>query len=360
MQRIAAIAAIVLVVAVMFYLVKKKKSKEQQMSEELDSLIEAEDWNGVGRLLRKQLILWGTVAVLATALTAASFIIGKPKFMGIVISAISIWRTIKLARSYKNARYNERWKQNEAEAKKHIAEQVAQTIRLLNEYGIKASQIAADITPQSAMQIWQEAREKGKKDGFCPVILQIYTSTLESMNDEMREGKEQFKSWQRQALNSPTADGKTLLMERFESQKENYEKEADWQGDIVGTAEPCEAADGFYFNNQEDSILLLAEIPAKEPWQIFAYIPFGDWNDCPSAEVHMAVAKYWQEKYGAEVACIAPDVVTYKTPRPADGDTMTLAEEQFAYSEDVLQDYGNLSTLAEVDKKSTIWTFFWD
>ncbi|GEM_PF-3654311 len=55
------------------------------------------------------------------------------------------------------------------------------------------------------------------------------------------------------------------------------------------------------------------------------------------------------------------DIVGTAEPcEAADGDTMTLAEEQFAYSEDVLQDYGNLSTLAEMDKKSTIWTFFWD
>ena len=39
---------------------------------------------------------------------------------------------------------------------------------------------------------------------------------------------------------------------------------------------------------------------------------------------------------------------------------MTLAEEQFAYSEDVLQDFGNLSTLAEMDKQSSVWSIWWD
>ena len=357
MQGIASIATIVLVVAVMFYIVKKKKSKEQQMSEELDSLIEAEDWNGVGRILRKQLILWSTVAVLATALTVTSFIIGKPKFIGIVVSAVSIWRAIKLARSYNNARYNERC---EAEAKRDIAEQAAQSIKMLNEYGVNASQIAADATPQAITQMWQEARTRGRNEGFCPVILQIDPSFPERMNAEMIQDKEQFKSWQKRVLNSPVADGEALLKERFKSLKEDYEKDVDWQAEIVGTAEDCEAADDFSFNDQMDSILLLAKIPVKEPWQIFAYIPFGDWNDCPSAEEHMAIAKYWQEKYEAEVACIAPDVITYKTRQPVEGDTMTLAEEQFAYSEDVLQDYGYLSTLAEVDRKSTIWQIFWD
>ena len=27
--------------------------------------------------------------------------------------------------------------------------------------------------------------------------------------------------------------------------------------------------------------LILAKIPVKNPWEIFAYLPFGNWNECP-------------------------------------------------------------------------------
>jgi hypothetical protein len=55
------------------------------------------------------------------------------------------------------------------------------------------------------------------------------------------------------------------------------------------------------------------------------------------------------------------DTIAYHVPKPVNADdAMTLAEEQFAYSEDVLQDFGNLSTLAEMDKQSSIWSIWWD
>ena len=44
------------------------------MGEELDDLIKANDWQGVSRILRKQLIIWGLLAVIATAIGIISFI----------------------------------------------------------------------------------------------------------------------------------------------------------------------------------------------------------------------------------------------------------------------------------------------
>ena len=51
------------VIFVVYLLYQRKKRKEQQMGEELDDLIKANDWQGVSRILRKQLIIWGLLAV---------------------------------------------------------------------------------------------------------------------------------------------------------------------------------------------------------------------------------------------------------------------------------------------------------
>ena len=95
-------------------------------------------------------------------------------------------------------------------------------------------------------------------------------------------------------LSSPIADGQALLKARFDNLKEDYEKEYDWETDIVGTAKPNRPEVQFIF---EDCGLLLAEIPVDESWKVFAY------------------------------------------------------------SADMLQDYENLSELAEVNKRSTLWRF---
>ncbi len=62
------------VIFVVYLLYQRKKRKEQQMGEELDDLIKANDWQGVSRILRKQLIIWGLLAVIATAIGIISFI----------------------------------------------------------------------------------------------------------------------------------------------------------------------------------------------------------------------------------------------------------------------------------------------
>ena len=55
MELSIAIGIIVLVIFV--YLYQNKRRKEQQMGNELENLIDANDWQGVCRILRKQLIL---------------------------------------------------------------------------------------------------------------------------------------------------------------------------------------------------------------------------------------------------------------------------------------------------------------
>lgn len=349
---------IIVVVAVVFYILyQKKKRKEQRMGDELNDLIEANDWQGVSRMLRKQLIIWGLLSFVTTAIVIVVLIMENEVKIGVLLTAaLFIWRTIQLVRNYCTARDNERWQQEEAQEQETIEEQIVCIRTMLS--GCNVTRVRDGITPQTLMDLWQEARERGKREGFWPVLLLVDSTFVESMDDDIVEDKEHFRQWRQQVLKNPVADGHTLLREGFKSLKADYETDFDWQTDIVGTAEPCEAVNDFSsFVGQ----FLLAEIPVSEPWQIFAYLPIGGWNDCPSAEEHMAVAKYWYEKYGAVVACMATDNIAYIVPRPVNADdAMALAEEQFAYSADVLQDFGNLSTLAESNKQSTVWTIWWD
>ena len=77
MELSIAIGIIVLVIFV--YLYQKKKRKEQQMGNELENLIDANDWQGVCRILMKQLILWG-VALLAIIIVLVLSFFFEDKF----------------------------------------------------------------------------------------------------------------------------------------------------------------------------------------------------------------------------------------------------------------------------------------
>src|SRR5437762_757052 len=68
-------------------------------------------------------------------------------------------------------------------------------------------------------------------------------------------------------------------------------------------------------------------------WQTPAYLRYGAWNACPSAAEHVALFRYWGERYGAEVVGMAGDVVEMKVARPPTGrdDALELAGQQYLY-----------------------------
>ena len=108
--------------------------------------------------------------------------------------------------------------------------------------------------------------------------------------------------------------------------------------------------------------IMIVEVPVHEPWQVFAYIPMGGWNECPDFREQMAVAKHWHEKYGAVIAGISNDTIEYVLPHPvSEAEAKELAKEQFAYCADnIYQGFDNIATRALANTKATVWYFWWD
>ena len=94
----------------------------------------------------------------------------------------------------------------------------------------------------------------------------------------------------------------------------------DWDEEVLGEMEGGYDNDRFscYWNSDNDMTypLILAKIPVKNPWEIFAYLPFGNWNDCPDTAELMAAAKYWFEQYGAVPAAMSHDELEFLLPAP--------------------------------------------
>ena len=101
---------IVFAVAVVFYfLYSYKKRKEKQMGENIESMIEVGDWNGVCRILRKQLIIWGVVLALVVFAVVYDIVaIGRMPYPKMILAAFVIWRYYKLVDMYRTSRYNEK------------------------------------------------------------------------------------------------------------------------------------------------------------------------------------------------------------------------------------------------------------
>lgn len=142
----------------------------------------------------------------------------------------------------------------------------------------------------------------------------------------------------------------------------------DWDEEIIGEMTGGEANNRFCglwdFGTKKTLPLILAEIPVSHPWEIFAWLPFGGWNECPDTPELMAAAEHWFNRCKAVPAVMTHDVLEFSLPAPVDRDfAMELAMEHYVFCPDVVDQGpadGTVGTLADTLAQSTVWFFWWD
>lgn len=355
MSQTLFIALLVGVVVIFVFLYRRKKKVEKTMGEELDALIESDDWQGVCRILRKQLIVCGCVLLLVVGLLVVRFARGEhTSYAPIIVCAFIAWKFFKLVKMYRISYQNMKFMNTE----EYLPEQPSMEQPSIENYihGCKITPI--DERTADIKQMWLDAYEDGKLKGFFPVLLDADACFYDSLDEAAWYEENKYSEWQSSMLNTNHDNGQAYLRERFEKVKEEYQDDGDWQDDVVGTEDAVNPINDFDF--ADGGNIYLVEVPVKEPWQVFAYVPFGGWNECPDADEQMAVAKYWYEKYGAVPAHFSNDMIQYYLPKPVTDNTMSVAEEHMGYCEDIVLQGDNLTTLAATIKESTVWTFWWD
>jgi len=103
--------------------------------------------------------------------------------------------------------------------------------------------------------------------------------------------------------------------------------------------------------------------PTALPWEIPAYLKYGDWNGCPAPEIHVALFKRWHELHGAEVFAMVRDVVELHIRKPpiSPSDAMSIAQEQYLFCPDiVLQGTDTIEGLSKEIINTDGWFFWWD
>ena len=227
------------------------------------------------------------------------------------------------------------------------------------------------------MSAYSYAQRLGVREGFVPVLIQADDETLLEclvMNADPEHDADCYEfdlktveEYRKKMLSAPIKDGKAVLEELTGQRKEEAEDDdMDWEEEVLGEMEGGEPNDRFanYWNDDTGMTypLILAKIPVKNPWEIFAYLPFGNWNECPDTPDLMAVAKYWFEQHGAIPAAMSHDELEFELPTPISKErAMEVAVEQYGFCPDLDQNEdGSIGSLADVLWQSTVWYFWWD
>ena len=221
------------------------------------------------------------------------------------------------------------------------------------------------------------AQRLGVREGFVPVLIKADDETLLEclvMNADPEHNADFYEfdlktveEYRKKMLSAPIKDGKAVLEELTGQRKEEAEDDdMDWEEEVLGEMEGGYDNDRFSCYWDSDSHmtypLILAKIPVKNPWEIFAYLPFGNWNECPDTPDLMAVAKYWFEQHGAIPAAMSHDELEFELPTPISKErAMEVAVEQYGFCPDLDQNEdGSIGSLADVLWQSTVWYFWWD
>lgn len=221
---------------------------------------------------------------------------------------------------------------------------------------------------------YQKALEQGKKEGFVPVLLGAEDMLLEDLvfNCGADDPKDigQIRAVRKKRLEDSAKEGFAAeSIHAIQEQVEKFKSDPDALKEALDPSAKGELVDGFtsYWNTTTLSTypVILAEIPVKEPWQIFAWVCIGGWNEFPDTDTLMALSKKWFIEYGAVPAAAVHDVLEFYLDRPVSDreSAANLAIEHYIVCCDRVEQAGEnetIGTLADSLTKSNFWFFWWD
>lgn len=224
---------------------------------------------------------------------------------------------------------------------------------------------AAKTQVETIINDYEDALERGKTEGFIPVLVPVD----ETLEEHFRILNQENYS-EADTLRAMPASGKRLLAERFEEYSrdslEDFYMDLDaFIGEYDG--EP-EVKSGFFalldYSTEDTLETILFEIPSRQQWEVVAYLPFVGWNECPAPSEKVAICKHWYKEYGAIPTVITHNVLEIRLPQPMPADkALEVAKEHYAFTPDRVDQGTETYTLSEVAASITVssgWFFWWD
>jgi len=209
------------------------------------------------------------------------------------------------------------------------------------------------VESAGAVEMWESLRAATDRTGLYPVIL----AGVDMLEDAAADAP---------PVEEILAKAAELDVPRWLKWRARENLEGLDEGDGSGEAEPNNSfVLPFDINSGKPrDDLSMALLPTRSPWEAAAYhLGWTGVNYDLEPEHHVAVHKYWHERYGAELVTAAIDTMEMRVTRPPrDYDAaMKLAREQGGYCPDIImQGVETLDALAKTVLAASAWYFWWD
>lgn len=236
--------------------------------------------------------------------------------------------------------------------------------KIMEYLGCECEVIPSAADDKKLMDKYLAEYRRGLKEGFTPVIIIAEEVLADWFDDIVSEGKtpEQYR---KDILAKSSEGGEQLIKdldaERYEEMEEDDFDDEEIMGEVAG-GEPLRKFIS-YRSFDDNSVVetILAYIPTTKPYEVFAWLPFGGWNECPDAENMIKIARYWFEKHNAVPVVIGHDTVEFQAPDLDKKTAIAVAKEHYAVCPDIVdQGVGTIGALADSLTKSIVWYFWWD
>ena len=237
--------------------------------------------------------------------------------------------------------------------------------RIMNYLGCECKVIPPAANDEFLFGEYVVAYQKGLKEGFTPVIIIADEVLADWFDDDIVSEGKTLEQYRKDILAKSSEGGEQLIKdldaERYEEMEEDEFDEEEIMGEVAG-GEPLRKFIS-YRSFDDNSVVetILAYIPTTKPYEVFAWLPFGGWNECPNAEDMIKIARYWKEKYNATPVVIGHDTVEFQAPDLDKKTAIEVAKEHYAVCPDIVdQGVGTIGALADSLTKSIVWYFWWD
>ena len=224
---------------------------------------------------------------------------------------------------------------------------------------------------------YDELIKEGKHEGFIPLII-VATETLAQQcrifwDEAVEEDSRNLEQIRRDLIET----AKSLDVQELFDELQEYEEDFDesvWEIEDALEWKQAVPVDNraasiknqlLYMLMNPGSELIIAKIPAVNPWELPVWVPMGGFNECPNPETQAAIFRYWNEKYHAVPAIVGCDnwVLFVENPPVTIDDALRLVKEQYLF------DYETLSFPLESEEifqkavelsAGKVWEFWWD